>query len=51
MNQDNIITSGHQTPFTGFIKVLRTKFVEYFGTTKHIWSHLQSAMSLIIKSM
>lgn len=36
MNQDNIIVSGHQTPFTGFIKVLRTKFVEYFGTTKHM---------------
>ena len=26
MNQDNIIASEHQTPFTGLIKVLRTKF-------------------------
>lgn len=36
INQDNIIPLDHQTPYTGFMKVLRTKFVEFFGTTKHM---------------
>lgn len=36
INQDNIIPLNHQTPYTGFMKVLRTKFVEFFGTTKHM---------------
>lgn len=36
INQDNLKKSGHQTPFNGYIKRLRTKFLEYFGTTKHM---------------
>lgn len=36
ISQENIVPLGHQTPYIGFLKVLRTKFVEYFGTTKHM---------------
>lgn len=36
INQDNVIPMNHQTPYIGFMKVLRTKFVEFFGTTKHM---------------
>lgn len=36
ISQENIVPLEHQTPYIGFLKVLRTKFVEYFGTTKHM---------------
>lgn len=36
LNRDNIMEIGYQTPYIHFIKVLRTKFVEFFGTTKHM---------------
>lgn len=35
-SQDNVVLKNHQPPFINFIKALRTKFVEYFGTTKHM---------------